>query len=163
MAYKYKRRKGKKTIKSNKLKYDGINFSSGLERYCYMALKKEKLYEHGSYEGETFQVLEGFQFPNEEYARQSNGKGEYTLRSPKKVLGIKYTPDFVASDYIIECKGRANESFPIRWKLFKSWMTNTGDSRPLYKPQNQKEVDRTIELIKERRKRNLDNTTSDAN
>ena len=162
-GYRYKRKKGKKTIQSNKLKYDGINFSSGLERYCYMALKKEKLYEHGSYEGETFQILEGFQFTNEEYSRQSNGKGEYTLRSPKKVLGIKYTPDFVASDYIIECKGRANESFPLRWKLFKSWMTNTGDSRPLYKPQNQKEVDRTIELIKERRKSSRDNTTSDEN
>ena len=141
MAYKYKRRKGKKTIKSNKISYDGINFASGLERYCYMALKKEKLYEYGSYEGETFQILEGFQFPNEEYARQSNGKGEYTLRSPKKVLGIKYTPDFVGKDFIIECKGRANESFPIRWKLFKAWLTRNNIGKTLYKPQNQKEVD----------------------
>ena len=161
MAYKYKRRKGKKTIKSNKISYDGINFASGLERYCYMALKKEKLYEYGSYEGETFQILEGFQFPNEEYARQSNGKGEYTLRSPKKVLGIKYTPDFVGKDFIIECKGRANESFPIRWKLFKAWLTRNNIGKTLYKPQNQKEVDRTIELIKENRKRNQDSTSGE--
>ena len=153
MGYKYKRKKGKKTIKSNKINYDGINFASGLERYCYIALKKAKLYERDCYEGETFQVLEGFQFSNEEYSRQSNGKGEYILRSPKKVLGIKYTPDFVGCDVIIECKGRANESFPIRWKLFKAWLNNNNIGKTLYKPQNQKEVDRTIELILEKRKR----------
>ena len=37
----------------------------------------------------------------------------------KKYLPIKYTPDFIGEDFIIETKGRANESFPIRWKLFK--------------------------------------------
>ena len=160
---KYKRRKGKKTIKSNKIKCDGINFASGLERYCYLALKKAKIYEADCYEGETFTVLEGFQFPNEEYSRQSNGKGEYILRSPKKVLGIKYTPDFVGKDFIIECKGRANESFPIRWKLFKAWLTKNNIGKTLYKPQNQKEVDRTIELILESRRRSAGNTTSEEN
>ena len=37
----------------------------------------------------------------------------------KKYLTIKYTPDFIGKDFIIETKGRANESFPLRWKLFK--------------------------------------------
>ena len=150
---KYKRRKGKKTINSKKIEQDGIKFASGLEKYCYLSLKKAKLYEFGGYEGETYQILEGFQFEDEEYSRQSNGKGEYILRSPKKVLGIKYTPDFIGTDYIIECKGRANESFPIRWKLFKKWHTENKIGKALYKPQNQKEVDRTIELILEKRKR----------
>ena len=35
----------------------------------------------------------------------------------KKILNIKYTPDFIGKDFIIETKGRANESFPLRWKL----------------------------------------------
>ena len=146
------RRKSKKRgpVQAKKITYDGINFASGLERYTYMALKKEKLFEE--YEGEVFNLIEGFNFPNESYEKQSNGKGDYTNRGIKKVLGIKYTPDFTGKDYIIECKGRANESFPLRWKLFKLWMTNTGDLRPLYKPQNQKDVDRTIQIIKERRK-----------
>ena len=148
---KYKRRKGKKTINSNKNIHDGIKFASGLESYCYLALKKHKIF--GGYEDEAFQLLEGFQFENVAYERQSNGKSEYKNRGEKKVLGIKYTPDFTDFDYIIECKGRANESFPIRYKLFKAWMTRMGDSRPLYKPQNQKEVDQTIELILESRKR----------
>ena len=145
-------RKGRKRgpVRSNKVTYDGINFSSGLERYCYIALKKHKLFE--GYENEAFQLLDSFNFEAESYERQANGKGELRNRGTKKVLGIKYTPDFCGKDFIIETKGRANESFPLRWKLFKAWKTNTGDLRPLYKPQNQKEVDRTIEIIKEKRK-----------
>ena len=131
--------------------YDGINFASGLERYTYMALKKNKLFE--GYENEVFQLVESFNFDNESFEKQANGKGEYTNRGQKKILGIKYTPDFIGKDYIIECKGRANESFPLRWKLFKLWLTKNKIGKTLYKPQNQKEVDLTMILIKERRKK----------
>ena len=146
-----RRKKGKKgPVNSKKISYDGINFASGLERYCYMALKKEKLFE--GYENEKFQLVSGFTPGNQFYERQSNGKGDYTERSGRAILGITYTPDFCGGDYIIETKGRANESFPIRWKLFKKHLLEIGDNRTLYKPQNQKEVDRTIELIKQRRR-----------
>ena len=147
------KRKSKKRgpVQAKKISYDGINFASGLERYTYMALKKEKLFE--GYENEVFQLIEGFNFENQSYEKQSNGKGEYTNRGQKKVLGIKYTPDFVGKDYIIECKGRANESFPLRWKLFKLWLTKNKIGKTLYKPQNQKEVDRTVMLIKESRRK----------
>ena len=147
-----RRKKSKKRgpVTAKKITYDGINFASGLERYTYIALKKEKLFEY--YEGEVFQLIESFDFKNESYEKQANGKGDYTNRGSKKVLGIKYTPDFTGKDYIIECKGRANESFPLRWKLFKLWLTKNNIGKTLYKPQNQKEVDRTIQLIKESRK-----------
>ena len=135
-----KRSRKKGPVQSKKITYDGINFASGLERYTYMALKKNKLFE-------------GFNFNNESFEKQANGMGEYTNRGQKKILGIKYTPDFVGKDYIIECKGRANESFPIRWKLFKLWLTKNKIGKTLYKPQNQKEVDHTMILIKERRKK----------
>ena len=146
-----KRSRKKGPVQSKKITYDGINFASGLERYTYMALKKNKLFE--GYENEVFQLIEGFNFNNESFEKQANGKGEYTNRGQKKILGIKYTPDFVGKDYIIECKGRANESFPIRWKLFKLWLTKNKIGKTLYKPQNQKEVDYTMILIKERRKK----------
>ena len=147
------KRKSKKKgpVQAKKISYDGIKFASGLERYTYMALKKAKLFE--GYENEVFQLIKGFNFNNISYEKQANGKGEYVNRGQKKILGIKYTPDFVGKDYIIECKGRANESFPIRWKLFKLWLTKNNIGKILYKPQNQKEVDRTIALIKEHRKR----------
>ena len=145
-----RRSKKRGPVQAKKITYDGINFASGLERYTYMALKKNKLFE--GYENEVFQLIEGFNFDNESYEKQANGKGAYTNRGQKKILGIKYTPDFVGKDYIIECKGRANESFPIRWKLFKLWLTQNKIGKTLYKPQNQKEVDRTIQIIKERRR-----------
>ena len=57
----------------------------------------------------------------------------------------------VGGDFIIETKGRANESFPMRWKLFKRHLIETGDNRHIYKPQTNKECDRTIELILNKR------------
>ena len=146
-----RRRKKKGPVQAKKISYDGIKFASGLERYTYMALKKNKLYE--GYESETFQIIESFNFPNISYEKQANSKGEYINRGSKKILGIKYTPDFIGKDYIIECKGRPNESFPLRWKLFKLWLTKNNIGKILYKPQNQKEVDRTIALIKEHRRK----------
>ena len=99
-----------------KVSFDGITFASGLEKYMYQALKKNKI--RAVYEGETFVLQEGFMFDNESYERQSNGKGDMVNRGNKKILNIKYTPDFVSDSFIIECKGSANESFPIRWKMF---------------------------------------------
>ena len=146
-----RRRKKKGPVQAKKISYNGISFASGLERYTYIALKKNKLYE--GYESETYQIIESFNFPNISYEKQANSKGEYINRGSKKILGIKYTPDFIGKDYIIECKGRPNESFPLRWKLFKLWLTKNNIGKILYKPQNQKEVDRTIALIKEHRRK----------
>ena len=145
-------RKGRKRgpVNANKVKYDGINFSSGLERYCYQQLKKHKLFE--GYENEKFTLIENFTFSNESYERQGNSKGEFRNRGSKKILGISYTPDFCGKDFIIETKGRPNEQFPLRWKLFKRLIASSKDKRTLYKPQNQKEVDQTIQLILNKRK-----------
>ena len=148
MTIRKTKKKGPVTAKV--VSYDGITFASGLEKYMYLALKKEKI--KFAYEGEIFELLPAFNFSNECYERQSNGKGEFTNRGNKKVLNLKYTPDFIGEDFIIETKGRANESFPLRWKLFKKWLTDKNDTRTLYKPQNQKECDQTIKLILQKRK-----------
>ena len=140
-----KRRKKKGPVRSKKVVFDGITFASGLERYMYQALKKAKI--KAEYEGETFTLIDGFNFEIDSYERQSNGKGEFKNRGDKKILPIKYTPDFVNENFIIECKGRANESFPMRWKLFKRMINKQRPYVTLYKPQNQKECDQVIELI----------------
>lgn len=155
MRKKYKR---KGPVQAKKISYDGINFASGLERYMYMALKKAKI--RAKYEGETFVLINGFHFDNEVYERQANGKGDFTNRGSKRILPIKYTPDFIGDDFIIETKGRANESFPIRWKLFKKLVSDQFPGYVLYKPQNQKECDRVIELIKEFRSGKNNNNRS---
>ena len=144
------KRKTKGPVRAKKVIYDGITFASGLEKYMYIELKKADI-EFG-YEFRTFQLLPSFEFNQTSYEKQANGKGEYKNRGNKKVLGIKYTPDFEGSDFIIETKGRANESFPLRYKLFKALLSITEPSITLYKPQNQKECDQTVELILDSRK-----------
>ena len=139
------RRKKRGPVVAKKVIYDGIKFASGLEKYMYIALKKAKI--KAKYEGETYTIQEGFEFDVQSYERQSNGKGEFKNRGNKKILPIKYTPDFVSRSFIIECKGRANESFPMRWKLFKKYVKVNMPRVTLYKPQNQKECDTVIELI----------------
>ena len=140
-----KRRKKNGPVRSKKVVFDGITFASGLERYMYQALKKAKI--KAKYEGETYTLIDSFNFMTTSYERQSNGKGEFKDRGNKKILPIKYTPDFVGDKFIIECKGRANESFPMRWKLFKRLINIKQPYVTLYKPQNQKECDQVVELI----------------
>ena len=148
MARRYSKKKG--PVRSKKVEHDGIKFQSGLEKHMYIALKKAKI--KSQYEGQTYELVPSFNFEQEAYERQANGKGEYKDRGKKKILNIKYTPDFVGSDFIIECKGRANETFPIRWKLFKMYLFHTRSEVTLYKPQNQKECDETVNLILGRKK-----------
>ena len=139
----YKRKKG--PVRSKKVTFDGIQFASGLEKYMYQALKKAKI--KAIYEGQTYVLQESFTFKVDSYERQANGKGDLVNRGQKKILNIKYTPDFISNSFIIECKGRANESFPIRWKMFKKYVNDNLKHVTLYKPQNQKECDKVIELI----------------
>jgi len=141
----YRKSKKRGPVRAKKVTFDGIKFASGLEKYMYVALKKAKI--KSKYEGETFIVQEGFIFDVNSYERQSNGKGEMVNRGQKKILPIKYTPDFVSDSFIIECKGRANESFPLRWKMFKKYVKERIPHVILYKPQNQKECDEVIKLI----------------
>ena len=82
----YNKKRG--PVRSKKVTVDGITFASGLEKYMYLALKKAKIW--AAYEGMTFTVQEGFEFKNESYERQSNGKGDmvnscllYTSPSPR--------------------------------------------------------------------------------
>ena len=139
----YKKKRG--PVRAKKVSFDGIQFASGLEKYMYQALKKAKI--GAIYEGATFELQEGFVFDTDSYERQGNGKGAMINRGQKKILNIKYTPDFVSSSFIIECKGRANESFPLRWKMFKKYVNHKMKHVTLYKPQNQKECDEVINLI----------------
>ena len=148
MKKRFKRKKG--PVRSKKVTFDGITFASGLEKYMYQALKNAKI--HAVYEGATFVLQEDFVFDVDSYERQANGKGDMVNRGQKKIQNIKYTPDFVSDSFIIECKGRANESFPIRWKMFKKYVKEYMRHVTLYKPQNQKECDKVVELILTKRK-----------
>ena len=144
MRRKIRRKRG--PVVSKKVTVDGIKFASGLEAYMYKALKKARI--KAQYEQRSFELISPFEFKNLSYERQSNGKGDMVNRGNKKVLAIKYTPDFEGKNFIIECKGRANASFPIRWKLFKKYGADNLPDITLYKPQRQSECDEVVKLIK---------------
>jgi len=144
------RRKKQGPVRSKKVVIDNIEFKSGLEAYMYKALKAANI--KAQYEGISYELIPSFDFKNKSYEKQSNGKGEYKNRGGTRIRKITYTPDFTGAGFIIECKGRANESFPIRWKLFKKYVSERLHSVALYKPQNQKQCDETVNLILGKRK-----------
>jgi len=148
----YKKKRG--PVQSKKVEHDGITFASGLEKYMYIALKEAKIV--AEYEPTSYTLMEGFDYSGDAYERCSNGKGAYN-RGCKKILPITYKPDFVGRDFIIECKGRANEAFPLRWKLFKEWISLHAPTLTLFKPQNQNECDLTVRLILDMRKNHRKN------
>ena len=150
MKKRFSKKKG--PVRSKKVTYDGIKFASGLEKYMYIALSEANI--ESVYEGMTFVLQEDFLFNVDSYERQANSKGDMVNRGQKKIQNIKYTPDFVSSTFIIETKGRANESFPLRWKMFKKYVKEHHPHVTLYKPQNQKECDKVVELIIKNKKEN---------
>lgn len=148
----YKRRKGKSIVKTKKsYPFKGVEYKSGLERNMAMLLDSNGIVF--AYEPKSMQLIESFKFPFKSYERQVNGKGEMINRGEKTVRGITYTPDFVGKDFIIETKGYANETFPLRWKLFKQMLTEkSAEKYPnlvIYKPQKISECEEVINLIKE--------------
>jgi len=85
------------------------------------------------YEKVTFTILKGFTY---------NGE---------RVRKMTFTPDFVGEDYVVECKGYANESFPLRWKIFKYHLFTNDLKYDLYLPHNPREVDESIDKILKKR------------
>ena len=76
----YKRKRG--PVQAKKVTYDGIKFASGLERYMYMALKKAKI--KAKYEGETYEVVSGFDFINPSHERTANGLSLIHISEPTR-------------------------------------------------------------------------------
>lgn len=165
----YKRRKGKsfgggkatKGVKRPRKVYPfkGIDYKNGLERNMAIILDGADI--PFEYEPKTFQLLPSFKFPLVCYERR--GKGEMINRGEKTVLGIKYTPDFIGDGFVIETKGFANESFPMRWKLFKNLLFQQGikaDELVIFKPQKISECEQVVKIIKELKDGKRDETNS---
>ena len=142
-------KKRRQITRSTKVKEDGIEFASKLELYMYKALKKANI--KNDYEGKTFTIINSCNFPMASYEKTKSKKILHD-RGNKKLLGIKYTPDFIDTQdpprFIIETKGNPNESFPIRWKLFKMHLVREGIQTNLFMPRNHKDCDETIAILK---------------
>ena len=153
MSFQRKRRKPVKGRVRNvtPLKIDGIQFKSKLESYCYTQLKSNNI--SFEYEENRFILIDKFTFTNDSFELgTSKGQKIFKKASPN-IRPITYLPDFIGEHnnqpFCIETKGFiANESFPIRWKLFKRHLQANGLNYDLYMPRNRKQIDITINLIK---------------
>tara|TARA_R110000751_G_scaffold112495_4_gene211361 strand:- start:2468 stop:2962 length:495 start_codon:yes stop_codon:yes gene_type:complete len=144
---KYRSPGGSGKINSTRKKVDGIQFRSLLEVFCYRALKEANI--TSDYEKHKYVLMEGFHYPNSSY--EDNGKSGYRDKQKYKVRDITYTPDFVDPNgkWVIECKGFANERFPLKWKMFKDLLRQQDDPPVLFVPRNHAQCTQTVEAILE--------------
>lgn len=129
---------------TKKALYDGITFDSNLEVYCYKALKAAKL--DFKYVPTTFTLIDGFDFIGTSYEADKR-VGKLLTAKSSKMQSIKYTPDFVGKNWIIETKGAQTDVFNMRFKLFKKYLTDNNIQCDLYMPKNHAQVDQAITLI----------------
>jgi hypothetical protein len=123
-------------------------YKNGLEKYCGDSLQKEGY----TFEYEAqFTLVEGFTYPST-YFKSMPKKKTLIDVTGKKILPIKYRPDFYLpkEKVFIETKGfvRANDSFPLRWKLFMVFLMNSNMAdHSLFIPKNRKQVDEIIKHL----------------
>ena len=141
-----KKRKYRSKVKNaKKSSYKGLDFKSNLELHCYKKLEEAKV--PVKYEKKTFTIFPAMVYPLACY----EGTTKKLYNKGSKIRPITYTPDFVdpKGKFIIETKGYANESFPLRWKLFKKHLKENNHHYVLFMPRNKKQVDEVVELIKQ--------------
>ena len=146
MTWRKKNKSGRSKVKNaKKSTYNGKNFQSNLELYCYKELEKAKV--PVEYEEQTFTIFNALVYPQACY----EGTSKKLYNKGSKIRPITYTPDFVdpSGKFIIETKGYANESFPLRWKLFKKHLKDNNHHYVLFMPRNKKQVDEVVDLIKQ--------------
>jgi hypothetical protein len=146
----------KKVKNASPIEYAGIRFKSKLEKTCY-----ELLFIAGfnpSYEPQQFEIFPEYilKFGScyKHYTQKKNKK-ETLMLSNNKLQGIKYTPDFYFSycgyKIYIETKGRPNETYPIRKKIFLSWLDQQAETCNFnyyfFEPHSKKEIMEMINII----------------
>jgi hypothetical protein len=146
-----------KKVKNAKIHiFNDIKFKSGLELFCYKALTENNI----NFIYQPAAVVLQEKFETEFKCYENSGKiyrdeDKKIIKSTKRfdninfVRPITYTPDFsgLLGEWIIETKGYANDSFPIKWKLYKKTLVRRGFDGPLMKPTNQSEVEACIRII----------------
>jgi len=101
----------KKIKNASKVIYDGIEFRSKLEVYCYKKLKEEGI--EFKYESYTYNLVPTFKYKFKMYEPYKKDGSKWILTEKTNLIrGMSYTPDFVNEEehWIIECKGQANDA-----------------------------------------------------
>ena len=134
--------KNKKIKNASQCIYNNIVFKSKLELSVYKYLLDVGL--HPTYETKTFVLLDSF-YPSIPFYTKNNCKKKnknyeiingLVAKDNRKVNKITYTPDFFLEyknkKIIIEVKGRPNDVFPLKFKLFRALLEKTKEDIILF-------------------------------
>lgn len=138
---------GRKNVNAKKHRYKGITFQSGLELDFFEKAEKAKI--PVEYESKSITLIEGFTLKSGEFY---NHWGKSIIKRGSKIQSITYRPDFYYDTgkifIYIECKGRANESYPFRRKLFLRYLERSCHTYIFFEPQTVKDNTEVINIIK---------------
>ena len=140
-------RKKRGAVNRKKSTYDGIEFQSKIELYCYKKLKEAGI--EFQYEENTYEIFPAFKHHGKYGKKAARG---FSIKENRPIRAVTYTPDFVSDQhkFIIETKGYvpSQHSFPLRFKMFLQFckQNNMGDYA-IYIPSNQKQVDQVVQDI----------------
>jgi hypothetical protein len=131
---------------AQKTTFDGIEFKSKLEVFCYRKLKEYGI--HFQYEQVKFTLFTGFK-PTHLVGYFPDKSGNMAIDT-SKLRDTTYTPDFVGDTWVVETKGKSNELYPLKLKLFRALLEEEKTPYKVFmEPHNQKQVLQCIEIIKE--------------
>lgn len=153
----------KKIINATQSTFNGIKFKSQLEKSVYNTLSQLGL--NPEYEPKQFLLWEGFTPLTPYYDKETDRQREKrNPHSPKiltlkngRFVGIRYKPDFYFRfrdlDIYIEAKGKENDVFYIKKKLFIKYLDNlyikTGQRSMYFEVYTKRQLLQAIEIIKE--------------
>lgn len=141
-----------KKIKNAKItEYNGIKFKSKLEVMVYKTLKEYNF--DVLYEPHTFNLWYGFKPKIPFYAP----KNKVLVNNDKKIIDIKYTPDFIVKykdiNIYIEAKGMKNDTYYLKNKLFRGYLENKyalcGEFSMYFEIYTKKQLLQAIQIIKD--------------
>lgn len=132
----------KKIRNARIVEFNGIRFKSSFEKEIYSTLVDTGF--DVKYESETFTLIPSFEPKTPFYDKESisqrakrisQGDNDvHRLLAPnmKKVISVKYTPDFVVKykgvTFYIEAKGWENDVFYLKKKLFRLYLDNIAET-----------------------------------
>lgn len=142
----------KKIKNATPLEYNGIKFKSKLEVMAYKTLVDQGF--EVFYEPTSYNTWKGFKPTIPFYSPNKNTR-ELILNN-KKLIDIKYTPDFITSykgiPIIVELKGFKNDSYYLKNKLFRGYLeelyNSTGQFSMYFEIYTKKQLLQAIDIIK---------------
>ena len=139
----------KKVKNATAIVFDGIKFKSKLEVAFYKILTQAGF--NPQYEQRTYLLWKGYKPTVPFYTKDA--KTRLLKLYKDKLRNMTYTPDFTFNYngrlIIIEAKGKENDTYPLKRKLFRGLLESYSQDNPLFfEVFTQKQLLQAIEIIK---------------